>query len=765
MPEKQHNDADPTPDQFRPPEGIRSPSTKDITKAVRELNICLKSVYIYPTEHDQVKSNIERTWHTLNGIFDALPDLTLAIAGNRLMIGNEYLDPGNAICKEFALSLKTHDIASISFYRGIDRDELLRLFLLIKKKPEDITDQGSIKTVVDNENFLNVKIKAVDYSKLSITEEKEISRRTKDDGSGQQDDTWRDFVSHLVSETITDQDNGVSIDDLGDIKPSELARLLNEHRIDNQSAIQTYDKVVTRHFKQPQADFPVDPDDKSRQASYDLTSWNTLLEELNPDIKKQFLSVSFEHCEPERDAVRTEEFLSSMSGGLIIDMLKSANDSGKEISPSLVNLIRKLSAAQGEALQSLPEDIAASLKKSDEAIEFSEDRFKTLFNREKHGEYVVDEYDDVLKKLTDTPASDPSIAGTDFAVEDYLPTLSDRHLDTRIARILIGFMNGQIEKDEYSAYAEKLIGIGTDLLEAQDFSLLAVIFKTFTRHKKNKTDPDIRAIASDCVNTFREPAFTSQAVRAFFKDGKLADRDGFNLLIALGPRIVPDIVKHYAEQDGPEMPGLLSGIITHFRKEALAEAQKRLRDTRTLFVRNLIVLLRILDARETENGLKQLLDHDNTDIQLEALETLLQFESQWALPVLRKLVRASRADLSSRAIFLAGNYRVSDMAEDLASMLKRFILFKADIKKNEEIIAALGQIGSSHTIPVLEKLLSSTPILHSREIAKMKLLVYQSLAGYTYNDVKHLLEKGSKAKDDEIKNSCQKIINQKSSGT
>ena len=51
--------------------------------------------------------------------------------------------------------------------------------------------------------------------------------------------------------------------------------------------------------------------------------------------------------------------------------------------------------------------------------------------------------------------------------------------------------------------------------------------------------------------------------------------------------------------------------------------------------------------------------------------------------------------------------------------------------------------------------------LPSKETIKMKLMAYQSLAGYQYKDVRHLLEKGSNARDAEIKSTCQKIINQK----
>lgn len=785
MPEEKNQNTANQPEESGGASESVSLDTKDITLAVRELNISLKNVNIYPADHDQVKSSIERAWKTLNKIFGHISELTLAIAGDSLMVGNEYLDPDNPICKEFALSLKLHDIAAIKFYRELGRDELISLLLLINKKPDYISEQGGIAAVVKNENLLNIKVKTIDYSKLSLTEEKEISRRqtsgtneasTHKNASGhKKDNVWRNFVSHLVSETIADSEEGVSVDKLEDVNPEELARFINENGIHTKAALKTYRKVVTKHFTPPKAESrPVsavnDPaythngsTSKQDNPSYDLASWNKLLEELSPEVKQQFLSVSFDQCESKSESARTEEFLGSMSGGLIIDMLRNANQTGKGISPSLISLIRKLSAVQEGGLQ-VPDDLSAAFIRSGDSKEQTEEHLQTLFNREKHEDYVVEEYDEVLKKLTDGSPVASEIKHTSFSIEDHLVTLEDQHLNSRIARIIIGFMNGKINLEEYKAYADKLVHIGKSCFDPPDFPLLLFILKTFSAHRKNKTDEGVKSISNGCISKFREPEFTSKAVSAFFKDGELSDRDGFHFLIALGSRIIPDIVKLYAEQDRPEMPGLLSGIITHFRKEALAEAKKRLNDTRSLFVRNLIVMLRVLNAHEAENSLKQLLEHNNMDIRMEALETLLQFENQWALPVLKKMVRSNQANISSKAIFLSGKYKVKDLTATLTSMLKTFILFKADIKKNEEIISALGQIAASDTIPVLVKLIHRKPLIHSRKIAKMKLLAYQSLSGYIYSDAEKILEKGSRSRNTEIANICQKIINQKHGG-
>jgi len=746
---------------------------KDIIAAVRELNICLKSVNIYPAEHDQVKASVQRSRQALGTIFNFMPDLTLAVTGNSLMVGSEYLAPDNPVCRDFARSLKSHDIAAITFYKEIDRDELTRLLLLVNEKPDDILDRGGMASAFESDHFQNVKIKTVDYSKLSLTEEKEISRRKKEDGSKgshrPQENVWKDFVSHLVADTLADDDGGISADELGDIDPAELARFINENRGHTETALQSYHHLLDRHFTETGPGSPpaagASPETADRGMgksglSYDLGNWNRLLEELNPEVRKQFLSVSFDHLESKSRPQRTEEFLGSMSGGLIIDMLRTANQDGKGISPSLLSLIRKLSAAQEDGFRTA-DDRSAVFKQPDGRGGPTEDNLQILFDREKHEDYVVEDYDGVLKKLTAESTGEPLAENTGFSVEDHLATLEDQHLNSRIAQILIGFMNGNIDRTDYKAYADKLIRIGEESLNPPDFQLLLLILKTFSTHMKKKTDDEIKKTAKVSVAALRKPEFTSKAVQAFFKDGELSDQDGFHFLTALGPGIMPDVVKFYAGQDKPDMPGLLSGIITHYRKEALLEAQKRLSDTRTLFVRNLIVMLRVLNAREAEGRVKQLLEHDNTDIRMEALETLLHFKNQWALPVLKQLVRSNEGNVSSTAIFLCGKYKVEDMAVILTSMLKTFIIFKPDIKKNMELTSALGKIADPHTIPVLEKLIARTPLLYAKETAKMKLAAYESLAGYDYTDAEKLLKKGSASKNSEMATVCKKIINQK----
>ena len=53
-------------------------------------------------------------------------------------------------------------------------------------------------------------------------------------------------------------------------------------------------------------------------------------------------------------------------------------------------------------------------------------------------------------------------------------------------------------------------------------------------------------------------------------------------------------------------------------------------------------------------------------------------------------------------------------------MLKTRVIFKSDFQKNEELIAALGQIGDTAAIPTLEKLAKNAGLFHQEEHLHMK---------------------------------------------
>ena len=141
---------------------------------------------------------------------------------------------------------------------------------------------------------------------------------------------WQDFVSHLASGTIAGQgQSGVSLKDAEQIDPSELAKLLNERKLDPSAAIQSYDRIISSHMR------GTAQKELTSEQSVTLASLNNLLKELNPELRKQFLSVAFNRVSDNAQSPVAEEVVGGFTDDMVIEMLGQANAEGKQISPTL----------------------------------------------------------------------------------------------------------------------------------------------------------------------------------------------------------------------------------------------------------------------------------------------------------------------------------------------------------------------------------------------------------------------------------------------
>ena len=79
--------------------------TRLLSEAVIELNISRKNVGIYPPGHIQITRSIDRAYEILQRLFEIRPEMTLGVAKDTLLVGQDYLDQRNPVFRDFALSL------------------------------------------------------------------------------------------------------------------------------------------------------------------------------------------------------------------------------------------------------------------------------------------------------------------------------------------------------------------------------------------------------------------------------------------------------------------------------------------------------------------------------------------------------------------------------------------------------------------------------------------------------------------------------------
>ncbi|NTW68129.1 MAG: hypothetical protein HGB21_17740, partial [Nitrospirae bacterium] len=446
---EEQNKQRPAPPRQRPPKP-QAPErevpidTRLLSDAVIELNISRKNVSIYPPGHLQITKSIDRAFEVLMKMFEIRQEMTLGIAKDTLFVGQNYLDQRNPVYRDFALSLNQQGIAAVTFLRGLDRAELERFHRIITAKQEEIEALGGIAKVVENAGIPHIRVMAIDYASFHLTEEKEIFKADPKAGEKAGDKpsggVWQDFVSLLSTGTLATGGDGVSLKDSAQIDPVELARLLNERKLDPGAAVQSYDRIISSYVRTS-----AESKQLTKEQSETIANLNKLLKDLHPDIRKQFLSTAFKNVSENASSLGSEEVLGGLGDDMIIDMLRQASSEGREISPTLTGLLGKLASVRDRSASSHPGGGTAakgasaagtagkrpaggsvdgtpsgtgsgtSAKGKDGAEpEILPEHMAKLFDREQYETYVEKEYDDILKNVSERAEAMAATAGDRF---------------------------------------------------------------------------------------------------------------------------------------------------------------------------------------------------------------------------------------------------------------------------------------------------------------------------------------------------------------
>lgn len=726
--------------------------TRLLSEAVIELNISRKNVGIYPPGHIQITTSIDRAYDLLQKLFEIRSEMTLGVAKDTLLVGQDYLDQKNPVYRDFALSMNQQEIASVTFSRGLEKEELVRFHRILTTKPEDIREMGGISKVMAGAALHHIRVQAIDYASFHLTEEQEIFRsQTKTGAEKTGAGLWQDFVTHLSAGTLAGPGGeGISMKEGEKIDPVELARLLNERKLDSGVALQSYDRIISEHVRGK-----AEKKQLTQEQSATLINMSKLLQELHPELRKQFLSVAFRNISTHATAIDTDDIIGGFTDDMVIDMLKQASDEGKEISPTLTGLLGKLTKAHAQSAAAEDKRSGAALFQDAVPIapEILPEHMEKLFDRERYEDYVTEDYEALLKRLSEGPGA----SAQQLPLEEYEKTLEDDYVDFQIGRAVIAFMEENIDEEDYKELAQKIVALIPGFLHTGNFYLLWDIFETLRRHTTEKPVKGIRESANEARQLFFAPEFRAKALDSFEFWLKDKGQEAAGFIQALGTETVPGLMDIYSRDIAVGGARIVSNLLCIFGEPAVREAIKRLRDPRPAVVRNLLIFLRRAGNQKVIPSIRPLLKHQDQKVRSEALNTLLKLKDPAAVPVLRDAIYSSDPDVVFQSISLAGQYRVKEVTEDILSQLKRVILFETDYAENEEIIKALGEIGDPRALPDLEKLARTTWSIYPQSLMRMKEQLFESLERYPRESIAALLTSGERMDNAKINRACSKL--------
>ncbi len=691
---------------------------KLLSDAVIELNISRRSVGLYPREHPITRESIERAYELLRKLFEFRSGITLGIVKDALMIDDFILDRKNPVFREFAMSLYARGIAAITFYSGLRIEELLALHELIVAK--DTPAGQGLQEQAAGKGLKSVRLTPLDMSKLGFAE----GRREQ---SGEVE-LWENYIYGLVAGNLADADaEGV----IFNVPPEDIALFLNNEVPEEKSA-ESYDRVITTYLKRK----------NHSGASRDLFSrFLSLVDNLGPEVKQQFLKRAMSH--PLMESGEVGSLVNDLSAADIERMMRIFEEHSARIPDTIGNLLHKLRDAKGAVFdtladgQSLVDDIEI-----DENILglFKEDHFRT---------FVPEDYQRDLERMLKSPA-----AGKGKAVPEIADECREEAVEKRLCLLTLELLgNDALSREDHSSLLTRISEMANDFLETGRFHEVSEICAALSAQAETgRFSEEARAMLE---TFFHSSEFVTRLIELLRIWGR-HNRDGVQKLVN-GQRavLISPLLDTLSEESDPSVRKFLIQLLSTFGDEAAAGAARRLDDKRWFVVRNMIYLIREAGGREYVKTIRRFAKDRNRKVCLEAVKTLLHFNTPDALSYLKLYLQGTDLELRDQAVKMAGSYKSAAAVPHLIELLEKKDILGTELYYKVSVVKALGEIGDPRALGSLERLCSSKALFYKSTLEDLKVEIFRSLHNYPRNSVTALLETGMKSKNEEIRAICR----------
>jgi hypothetical protein len=285
-------------------------------------------------------------------------------------------------------------------------------------------------------------------------------------------------------------------------------------------------------------------------------------------------------------------------------------------------------------------------------------------------------------------------------------------------------------------------------LDIGDYNALCRIYDRLANNVENP------ALRQELLDLFATPEFINEVLSSISIWGKTKYGDIQSLINKVGIPFLNPILDRLADEESMSLRRFYMERVREFGDSAIESAVVRLRDKRWYVVRNMLVLLRTLEATQTVNQVRRLLSHPNSRVHQEVLSTLIYFQDPEADRQLLLDLKSDKYEVQSVALQLVEASKNPQVLARLMELLKT----GGDFELKKSALHALSAIGNPLVLPELGQFLKTTSILHPILMRNLKLEIIRSLERYPTLPACQLLVKIPEIGDKELTSLAKEIF-------
>ncbi len=690
-------------------------SSSAIETLLKQLNVTRRMIGLYPTDHPQIRTSISRTLTILNRLWDENRLLTLGITPTTIFVNNRRIEQQDPIYREFARFFFHAGVASISFHKGLDAQELIRFHRLLQNKDESALQEESLVALLEEEKIFNISVQIIDYAAFR---EKSVDPAT---GQNADDSLWEDFL-HRLQEGVLETTGYLNSD-----HQEEVAELFRR-KLSGTPTEQEQAAEGSRHL----LSFGY----SGRQSAISLQNYdkklNMLLEKLAPETRNDFLYKGLKRLE-DHEQSSLQLALKRISPGFLEGMLAHSTRLNSALSPRLLNLINTLSSDSNPEITPTAKSFSA---------EETRTRIDVLFQEEQEDIYMPAGYQQALRTAIST-----SVSGT-LSVEDrdaLNELLNNQSVEEHTARIIYERLQTRPNAQLAATFQNHLLDFSRMFLEAGNYVALHSAYQHWTRFVSQSGSP-IELLAEKLVAYHTQASFMAEVLDGF--DLWEADRhqEIIDYIVLVGSPYCEPIVerlglaRHYTERRR------WIDLLTRISGNAQQIMITFLGDERWYLVRNLVMVLGAEPTPAVLKAIQPLYQHPHPQVRTEAIRLLFSCNPATANRLLLAELNCRDEEACLAAIGIAHLSRDPEVLTFLHRQLEKEPNSDGELTRLRAVINTLCRRGEKESLVIMRRALNRSGLLIHRRTRQLQHDIIAALADFKHSAADKLLQELSTGK-------------------
>lgn len=693
-----------------------------------ELHVARRHWNAYPPGHPVVLNALQKLLLAYQHLSELQAGLTIGVTRDGLVLGDEYIDKSNQICRMVAAMLFERGIGTMIIRQTPTLDELGQFLGILGMKREDILSVGGVERLWEQTGSVNLALRGIRYDRFSGTEESQLDGAEEPEGS-----LWERFVRLLMQGQVglNDTDHG------GETRPEVLAATLNAlfaQRLgsgsglsssnirDSLTAMQT---IIAESGSNDLPSVKHAPGSAEYPVTGDQAGLATFIAALDPALRRQILNG---FCETGvGDTARGEAFFRHLGPAMLQETYATAEQYAA--APELLKgILRKLVPQMTKSYETNSDD------------EEIRDKVRVLLQEHRQETYIPDDYFTGLQDLLGT--NPLQLVDLTFLKEP-LVSLQAAAIESRASEIILQLVVTDPDGENIPELIQNLSDLCGYFLEMGDYGQ---VLKILNQAAAPEVAPALRLALRDA---FSRREFMDEILSGLTVWGKPKyDQVGLLIQIIGRPFIVP-LLDRLAEEEAMSLRRFMMDRVLSFGEAARPALLDRLSDSRWYVLRNIVVMLRTLAPGQEADRLRPLMKHTNQRVRQEVLKALLLAGDPIAQRQLLRDLDSNDQEVILGALSLIDRANfMPDIPKKLLQLLTSGGYSPVEYELKAACVQALAETGQPEIVPELTKLLGSRSLLSYKALHRLKADIVRSLERYPPRTAVPLLEQLAKGSDE-----------------